>query len=269
MKVVRHEEQWFGRKPKESTIQTQPKCEKYNCFGLDSYNGNSCNDKGSCTSPDTCDRINGYHGHNCTEFTCFGMDHQSEHVCLGHGKCVDLDVCNCHENFYGDDCQTTTCYGTFSSVKEVCNGHGLCIATNQCVCEKNYNGTNCDITECFGISNQDDNACSGNGKCIDYNQCQCRGNGVFGDNCEHIPAIEDIISFSKTATTINLSWMESPVLGVIYLFGVEHNTTNSFTTPYNTFIFTGLTPNTTYQLTIRVHKNGAQSPTMSLTTTTP
>jgi len=24
-KVVRHEEQWFGRKPKESTIQTQPK----------------------------------------------------------------------------------------------------------------------------------------------------------------------------------------------------------------------------------------------------
>ncbi|KAL0485476.1 serine/threonine-protein kinase/receptor [Acrasis kona] len=121
-------------------------CERYDCFGIESTSNYTCNGKGRCVSPNTCECFvnSTLIDSNCVN-TCFNTNEQSKDVCSGQGLCISKDNCICNETHGGERCEYSYCFGLLSINNEVCNAQGVCVAPNICQCKSGYFGETCRI----------------------------------------------------------------------------------------------------------------------------
>ncbi|XP_041350202.1 wnt inhibitory factor 1-like isoform X2 [Gigantopelta aegis] len=90
----------------------------------------SCQNNGTCVSPEVCACPPGYLGKHCEKEVC-------GRPCQNGGRCLPEGYCHCLQGFYGDACEYNYCV-------PLCKNNGVCVGPNRCNCISGYTGSLCE-----------------------------------------------------------------------------------------------------------------------------
>ena len=90
-----------------------------------------CENKGTCSAPDTCTCVHGWGGGQCQTPVCAT-------TCGDHGRCLAPDTCTCVNGWGGGQCQTPVCDPSHKCL------NGNCSDPNICTCAAGWSGDKCD-----------------------------------------------------------------------------------------------------------------------------
>ncbi|VDI75126.1 Hypothetical predicted protein, partial [Mytilus galloprovincialis] len=93
----------------------------------------SCENNGTCMSPEVCICPDGFSGKRCERALC-------REPCQHGGRCIQEDVCWCTKGYMGNACQ-------FSKCRPDCKHGGICVGNNKCQCPAAYSGAICETRE--------------------------------------------------------------------------------------------------------------------------
>ncbi|XP_009079004.1 PREDICTED: tenascin-N [Acanthisitta chloris] len=192
----------------------------------------------------------------CSPQKCCGGTQGVPH-CSGHGSWHG-EKCVCDEPFFGEDCSQQLC-------PENCSGHGICdTAKGICQCHQEFIGEDCSEKRCPGD-------CSGNGFC-DTGECYCH-DGFFGLDCSQVLAPQNLQLLNSTESSLAVSW--DPMADVdnylltYYPVGYEMLVKQIHVPGEQlSYEIVGLSPGTTYNVTLHHLKKGIASEPKYLEATT-